>query len=153
MRQLPTAEQKDCRVTELLTLLVEILSNLGTLVLVLFGWLVHWWIAVAWFAWWLWGVDWNRVWPVLARGGWAVLVLLLVIAALAWSETAPREFPDAGPFAFSNFWWHLAAVSALVALTLFCGWLQLMFRWEPAPTALDDSEERHDDSAHALVHH
>ena len=82
-----------------------------------------------------------------------MLVLLLVIAALAWSETAPREFPDAGPFAFSNFWWHLAAVSALVALTLFCGWLQLMFRWEPAPTALDDSEERHDDSAHALVHH
>jgi hypothetical protein len=140
-------------VTELLTPVIEIVANLGALAWVLLGWLVQWWIVVAWFAWWLWGVDWTRVWPVLARGGWVVVLLLVVVAALAWSEIAPRESEETGLFALSNFWWHLAAASAIVALTLFCGWLQAMFRWEPEPTALDEPADAHGEPAHALIHH
>jgi hypothetical protein len=138
-------------VTELVNLIVEIVANLGALLWVLLGWLAHWWVGVAWFVWWLWGVDWTRVWPVLARGGWVVVALLVVIAALAWSQIAPEGSP--GLFAFSNFWWHLAVVGALAALTLFCGWLQMIFRWEPEPTALDEAAEAHGEPAHALVHH
>ena len=135
---------------QLLDPVVEIIAGLGTLVWVLLSWLFHWWVAVAWFAWWLWGVDWARVWPVLARGAWAVVLLLMVIAALAWSELAPRESEIAGLFDISNFWWHLGAVTVLVVLTLFCGWLQSMFRWAPTSNPLDElpTEPAHAAAAH-----
>src|SRR3712207_7152335 len=30
-----------------------------------------------------------RSWPVLARGGWAPVVLLMIVSALVWSQIAP----------------------------------------------------------------
>jgi hypothetical protein len=104
-------------------------------------------LALAWFAWWLWGVNWKNVWPVLAHGAWAPVVLAIVTAALVWAELAPSTCTCLG-FPLPNFWCQLVGVCLLVALTLFCGWLQGVFRWAPAevdlePAATDEHGHGH----------
>ncbi len=97
-------------------------------------------LLIAWLAWWLWGVNWSRVWPVLARGGWVVVVLLMLTGALVWSRLAPSDCECLGFVAVHNFWWQLGAVGLLVAVTLFCGWLQQVFHWQPADIDLEPPE-------------
>ena len=57
------------------------------------GWLgqalLPWLPGGLWCAWWLWCVNWKHAWPVLARGGWIVVVLLTFVSALAWSGIFP----------------------------------------------------------------
>ena len=120
------------------------LQQIGTNLLRLAGsvlaWGLHWSLAIAWFAWWLWGVNWSKVWPVLARGAWAVVVLLMFVSALAWSQLAPADCACLGFTTVANFWWQLGAVALLTALTLLCGWLQGVFGWTPAEISLEPPE-------------
>ena len=102
---------------------------------------LHWWLVLAWIAWWLWGVNWKRLWPVLAQGAWVPLVLLMLLSALAWSQIAPSEV--------ANFWWQLGAIALLVSLTFLCGWLQGIFGWAPEEVNLDPPAP----SAHGHGHH
>src|SRR5260370_39411309 len=84
-----------------------------------------------WMAWWLWAVNWKQAWPVLAQGGWAPVLLLIFLGAEAWSRIAPSECDCLRFVAIPNFWWQLGSLSALVALALFCGWLQGLMNWLP----------------------
>src|SRR5438132_12343890 len=82
-----------------------------------------------WCAWWLWAVNWKKTWPVLAQGAWAPVLLIALLSSYAWSRVAscayPLEIKSLGlVVAIPNFWWQLGCVSALVAVALFCGWLQ-----------------------------
>ncbi len=77
-----------------------------------------------WCAWWLWAVNWQRAWPVLARGGWAPALLLMALATLVWSRLAPGSCACLGFVTVPNVWWQLGGVCTLAALALFCGWLQ-----------------------------
>jgi hypothetical protein len=81
------------------------------------GWTIA---ALVWVAVWLWAVNWKKTWPVLAEGGWVPLLLLMVIATLAWSRLQPDQL-----------WFQLGIVSGLVAVALFCGWLQSIFGFTP----------------------
>ena len=92
--------------------------------------------AGLWCAWWLWCVNWKDVWPVLARGAWLVVVLLVLSSALAWSAIFPSTCNCIG-VPLPNFWWQLGYVAMLVAVALFCGWLQGVFRWTPSEISLD----------------
>ncbi len=92
---------------------------------------------IAWVAWWLWGVNWKKLWPVLGRGAWAPLVLIMVAAALAWSRLAPSSCDCLGIVTIPNFWWQLGCVSLIVALTFLCGWVQEYFGWAPVEINLD----------------
>src|SRR3954469_20997871 len=103
--------------------LVQLLDSLGRLVVEFGGLALSWSLVIVWVAWWLWGVNWRRAWPVLAVGAWIPVALLAVVAALGWSRLEPREV--------GNFWWHLGVVGLLVCLALFCGWLQGVFGWAP----------------------
>jgi hypothetical protein len=127
-------------VGELWEPLRQIVTNLGLLLYYLALLALQWALLLAWLAWWLWGVNWSKVWPVLARGGWLVLVLLLVTAALAWSQMAPSTCNCVGFTVIPNFWWQLGAVGLLAAATLFCGWLQGVFGWQPAEISLEPPE-------------
>lgn len=80
-----------------------------------------------WCAWFLWAVNWPKVWPELRRGGWAVAVLLGLIAALVWSLLFPSRW-----LGLPNFTWQVGAVALLIAAALFCGWLQGKLGWTPA---------------------
>jgi hypothetical protein len=110
---------------------------------------LHWSLLIAWLAWWLWGVNWRRVWPVLGRGAWLPVVLLMIMAALAWSRIQPSDCTCLGFTTVLNFWWQLGAVGLLVAGTLFCGWLQGQFGWAPAEIDLEPPLPE----AHGHEHH
>jgi hypothetical protein len=81
---------------------------------------------VVWCVWWLWAVNWKRAWPALAQGAWVPAVLLVVVAALAWSRIVGADF-----------WVCLGWVAVMAAVALFCGWLQGAFGWTPAEISLE----------------
>jgi hypothetical protein len=104
-----------------------------------------------WCAWWLWGVNWKKTWPVLAAGGWVPAVLLMLVTTLVWSHVDQTPLP-LGAVAIPNVWWQLCGVCALAAVALFCGWLQGYFGWTPPEISLEPPAE-HDDHAHDFSHH
>jgi hypothetical protein len=83
-----------------------------------------------WCAWFLWAVNWSKTWPVLARGAWAPVVLLMLMGATVWTKIQPLD-------SALNFWWQLGSVCALAAIALFCGWLQGYFGWTPEEVAVE----------------
>jgi hypothetical protein len=119
----------------------QIMVSVGEFVVELLRLGVHWSLLIAWLAWWLWGVNWKKLWPVLSGGAWVPLVLLMVLGALAWSRISPTEY--------ANFWWQLGAIGLLAAATFFCGWLQGVFGWTPAEINLEPPAP----SAHGHAHH
>jgi hypothetical protein len=90
-----------------------------------------------WVAWWLWAVNWKVLWKVLAQGAWAPVVLLVLITTAAWSRLAPGDCNCLPFVSIPNFWWQLGSLSSMVALALFCGWLQGYMGWAPAEINLD----------------
>src|SRR5438552_3738978 len=97
---------------QLVELLVKLLGELVQLAL-------NWSLLIAWIAWWLWGVNWKKAWTVLAEGAWVPVGVLLVAAALAWSQMAPSDCTCLGFVTVPNFWWQLGGVGLLAAVTLF----------------------------------
>jgi hypothetical protein len=78
------------------------------------------WVVV-----WLFGVNWAKLWPALAKGAWAPLVLLMLISADAWSQLAPAQCDCLGFVSIPNYWWQLGTVILLVLAALGCGWFQV----------------------------
>ena len=98
---------------------------------------LNWLLLIPWLAWWLWGVNWKSVWPVLAEGAWLPVLLIMIVTALVWSEIAPSDCGCLGFVTIPNFWWQLGGVGLLAAVTLLCGWLQTAFGWSPAEVSLE----------------
>lgn len=111
----------------------QIASGLGQLVAELWQFGSGWALLILWIVWWLAAVNWQKLWPALGKGAWVPLALLTIVAALVWS----RIDPDGCGCGLPVFWWHLGAVSGLIALALICGWLQGLFHWTPAEISLD----------------
>src|SRR6202008_3545525 len=113
----PANLRKDELVNDQWSLLLQLFSILGQLLAPLIQSAVSWLLLLVWLAWWLWAVNWKKVWPVLAQGGWLVVVLLMIIAALPWSEIAPDSgYLFGGLVVSSAFWRHLIVVAILVLL-------------------------------------
>ncbi len=123
--------------------LVQLVASLLTLIVEIGALALSNALLIAWVAWWLFGVDWSKAWGVLAKGGWAVVVLLTVIAALAWASLAPGTFDGWGSVPIPNFWWQLGAATLIVLLALFCGWLQGVLGWAPAEINLEPPAVAH----------
>ena len=115
----------------------QLVIDLGTLGVELLALALRWGVVLGWLAWWLWGVNWKKLWPVLAQGAWLPLLLLMVLAAMTWSRLDPVACNCLGFMTLPNFWWQFLGVSLLIALTLMCGWLQGLFGWEPAEINLE----------------
>jgi hypothetical protein len=136
-------------VVEIFDTLVQLVTTLGTLIFAISTLLLSNALLIAWIAWWLWGVNWTKAWQTLARGGWAVVVLLTVVAAIAWAAIVPGTYSFLGVFSIPNFWWQLAAVTGIVLLALFCGWVQGVFGWAPAEIELAPAPaDHHGHAAH-----
>lgn len=127
---------------ELFTVLGNIVREVGDIALRHSLWIV-------WIAWWLWAVNWRKSWSVLREGGWAPLVLLVVLTATVWSAIAPGGCPSCG---LPNFWYQLVFVSGLVAVAFLCGWLQGVFGWTPEEIDLDPPAHAHGHGQHDHAH-
>ena len=128
--------------------LVQLVETLWRLFLEIGGLAGQHLLLIVWVAWWLGAVNWNKAWGALARGGWMVVVLLTVLAAIAWSAIAPSSFDVFGLFQIGNFWWQLGASTLIALLALFCGWLQGVFGWTPAEINLEPPAPAHVEHGH-----
>jgi len=110
---------------------------------------------VLWTVFWLLAVNWKKVWPVLAEGAWAPLVLLILTSAMVWARIEPGPCNCLGFVTIPELWWHLGGVCTLVALAFLAGWLQGYFGWEPREIDIDvaASEEHHAHELHGDAHH
>jgi hypothetical protein len=109
-----------------------------------------------WCAWWLGAVNWKKTWPVLAEGGWAPLVLLMIMATMVWSRLQPVPCTCLGSVTIPNVWWQLGSVCGLVALALLCGWLQGYYDWTLQEVSLEppaSAGHGHNGHSHAHDHH
>jgi hypothetical protein len=116
------------------------------------AWVLGLLLAGLWCAWWLGCVNWKKTWPVLAQGGWVPVVLLMLIAALAWSRIFPSSCSCLG-FPIANFIWQLGSVIALVLVALFCGWVQGQLGWTPPEVSFDPPAADHDEHHGHVAHH
>jgi hypothetical protein len=116
---------------------VQLLIALGHVAGDLLALAAGWLLLIVWLVWWLWAVNWRRIWPVLAQGAWMPVVLLLVVAAIVWSQISPSTITLFGAVPLGNFWWQLGAVALLAGLALFCGWLQGVFGGVPPDINLE----------------
>jgi hypothetical protein len=139
-------------VVEISQTFVQLVTTLLTLILEIGALAVRHALLIAWVAWWLGGVNWTRAWSILAKGGWVVVALLTVLAALVWAALAPGSYDCLGLFSIGNFWWQLGAVALVVLVALFCGWVQGVFGWAPAEIELAPAVAGHADQ-HGSAHH
>jgi hypothetical protein len=94
-------------------------------------------LPAGWCVLWLWGVNWHRLWPALAKGAWAPAVLLALVAAFVWTKLVPGSWTWPGFVTIPGGWWQLGSVALLMAAALFCGWLQGYLGWSPQEISLE----------------
>ena len=85
----------------------------------------------------LFAVNWKKLWPVLAAGGWTGVVFLSLIAALVWCFVEPAPY-----------WYRLGGVALVVGGALFCGWLQGVMKFMPEEVDLNPTGEDHGHGHH-----
>ena len=95
-------------------------------------------------------VNWRKAWPMLAAGGWAPAVLLIVMASMAWAMIDARPCNCLGFVVVPNGWWQLGYIITLAALALACGWAQGHFAWTPLEISTEPPPQAHD---HHDAHH
>ena len=123
---------------------MESVNNLSFLLLALLPWAL-------WCVWWLFAINWRKAWPMLAAGGWAPAVLLVVMASMAWAMIDARPCNCLGFMVVPNGWWQLGYLSTLAALALVCGWLQGYFALTPPEISTEPppaAHDHHDTHAH-----
>jgi hypothetical protein len=123
--------------------LVNLFWAVANLIAANLDWLIAGIALFVWIAWWLWGVNWPKMWGWLARGAWVPLVLLMVTAAVVWSQLAPSYCDCLGVISVPNFWWQLGAMALLVCVALLSGAAQAYFNWTPAEIDLEPPAVTH----------
>jgi len=97
-----------------------------------------------WVVWWLFGVNWRKLWPVLAEGAWAPVLLLMFMAAEVWSRVDPTPCDRLVFVVLPNYWWQLGGVTALVLVALICGRLQGLMGCTPPEYPVNPAPAVHD---------
>lgn len=140
---------------DLLQALGQLGDSLGSLFLALAGVLLPWTPLVAWIAFWLYAVNWQKLRIILAKGGWIGIVLLGALTVLVWGTVSPSAArADVFGLLVSNFVEKTVYVSALICIMFFCGSLQLSgfcgecCRFEEEPAANDHHVAHAGDHGH-----
>ena len=120
---------------------MDFVNGLLSVLLMLLPWAL-------WCVWWLFAVNWHKAWPMLADGGWAPVVLLMIVASLSWAMIDSRPCNCLGFMVVPNGWWQFGNVCTLTALAFVCGWLQGYFAWTPAEISVEPPLVAHEHHAH-----
>ena len=107
-------------ISQLFFSLVDIVSNLGALVL-------PWAPLIAWIAFWLLAVNWVKLRSIFLQGGWIGFLLMAFVMILVWGAVAP---PPTGAhnllgLKLSNYVGKTVYVTFLFCIILLCGSVQL----------------------------
>ncbi|MFM7038614.1 MAG: hypothetical protein ACKO2L_12930 [Planctomycetaceae bacterium] len=145
-------------VTSILQLLQAILQVLLSLINVAVPWLP----LLAWIGFWGLAVNWTKAFPILRRGGYFGVLLLMFAAVLVWGSVAP---PEGGlhfllGLSVSNYTGKFLYVTMLTCIALLCGSAQLNgafgrlaeFPEEPAAEDYGHGHDHGHDNGHGHDH-
>ena len=124
----------------------------------LFAVLIPWTPLIAWVAFWLLAVNWEKLYPILAKGAVIGVLLVGLMAVLVWGLIAPP--PDGVHYLYglrpSNFVGKGVYVTMLMTIMALCGSVQLsgacgsLFPEEvPEEHHGNDHDHGHSNHAHA----
>jgi hypothetical protein len=107
---------------QLLTAVLDVLISLGAL-------LLPWLPLGAWVVFWMFGVNWSKLYPLLRQrwGGWIAVVLIGLVMILVWGSVAPPATGSHHVFGLelSNYIGKTVYVTALFCIVFLCGSVQL----------------------------
>ena len=146
----------------LLESLVNVFWSLLDVVVAVVQLVTPWLPLLAWVGFWTFAVNWAKAFPILARGGFVGILLLMFVAVLVWGAVAPP--PESHHILFGltvgNYAGKFIYVTMLTCITLLCGSAQLSgtfgklceFPDEPEDGGHGAHGHNHDDHAHAAAH-
>jgi hypothetical protein len=107
--------------------LVNVFWSLVDVVVALLLVVLPWLPVLCWIGFWLFAVNWAKVFPVLWRGGFIGVLLLMFVAVLIWGSVAP---PVDGKHVLlqltvGNYFGKFVYVTMLTCIALLCGSVQL----------------------------
>lgn len=109
--------------SSLLNVFWALLNVAVNLVRVILPWLP----LLGWVSFWVFAVNWTRVFPILRRGGLLAVFLLMFVAVLVWGAVAPPVDGRHVMFGLSvsNYAGKFIYVTMLTCIALLCGSAQL----------------------------
>ena len=134
--------------------LIDSLQNLliaGWVVVVkLLVLLVPWTPLIAWVAFWLLAVNWEKLYPVLAKGAAIGVLLIGLTMVLVWGLIAPPSDGVHHLFGLSpsNFFGKAIYVTMLLTIMALCGSVQLSGACGSFCHFPDDEPDEHSDHRH-----
>jgi len=86
-----------------------------------------WAPLLAWIAFWLFGVNWQKLRTVLLSGGGIAVILMGLVVILVWGSIAPPEsgFHHILGLTLSNYFGKMVYVTTLIVIMVLCGLVQL----------------------------
>lgn len=141
---------------DLFSSLINVLWSLLDVVVNLVRVILPWLPLLAWVGFWTFAVNWAKAFPILRRGGFIGILLLMFVTVIVWGATAP---PMNGKhlmlgLSVSNYAGKFIYVTMLTCIALLCGSAQLSgafgrlgeFPEEPAND--DHGHHGHDNHGH-----
>jgi hypothetical protein len=107
--------------------LLNVFTSLLALAMAIVMAIVPWLPVLAWVGFWLFAVNWNKVFPIMWRGGFIGVLLLMFVSVLVWGAVAP---PVDGKhvlltLSVGNYFGKFVYVTMLTCIALLCGSAQL----------------------------
>lgn len=122
----------------------SVLDVVRALVLVVLPWLP----LLAWVGFWAFAVNWAKTLPIILRGGFLGVLLLMLATVLVWAAVAPP--PDGNHMLFglavSNHVGKFVYVTILACIAFLCGSAQLAGTFGCCAVFADEPEQ--DDHGH-----
>ena len=139
---------------DLFSSLVNVLWSLLDVVVNLVRVILPWLPMLGWVGFWAFAVNWAKAFPILRRGGFIGVLLLMFVAVLVWAAVAP---PENGKhlmlgLSVSNHAGKFIYVTMLTCIALLCGSAQLSGSFGRLGEFPEEPDDGHGHSSHGHGH-
>lgn len=112
---------------DLLVSFWNVIVAVAVLIWTLIQTITPWTPLIAWVAFWLLAVNWQKLYPILMKGGWIGVALIAMLAVLIWSSISipPGGMHHLYGLHVSNIVGKTVYVSSLLVIAILCGSVQL----------------------------